>query len=104
MQEFVGADGEFAVDNIDQTAWQWLTERMSYLQGDLSNPQTYRSLDAHLAGLDKAAGTAGNRLFYLAIADRFFSVAVDGLRAARPLNWKKQTRRGGGGSTTLCPP
>src|SRR5262249_853565 len=23
MQEFVGADGEFAVDHIDQTAWQW---------------------------------------------------------------------------------
>ncbi len=82
MQEFVGADGEFAVDHIDQTAWQWLTERMSYLQGDLNNPQTYRSVDAHLTGLDKAAGTAGNRLFYLAIADRFFSVAVDGLGAA----------------------
>src|SRR6266850_3049673 len=82
MQEFVGADGEFAVDHIDQTAWQWLTERMSYLQGDLNNPQTYRSLDAHLAGLDKAAGAAGNRLFYLAIADRFFSVAVAGLGAA----------------------
>jgi glucose-6-phosphate 1-dehydrogenase len=37
MQEFVGADGEFAVDHIDQTAWQWLTERMSYLQGDLND-------------------------------------------------------------------
>ncbi len=82
MQEFVGADGEFAVDHIDQTAWHWLTERMSYLQGDLNDPQAYRSLDAHLAGLDKASGTAGNRLFYLAIADRFFSVAVDGLGAA----------------------
>jgi len=82
MQEFVGADGEFAVDHIDQTAWHWLTERMSYLQGDLNDRQTYRRLDAHLAGLDKVAGTAGNRLFYLAIADRFFSVAVDGLGAA----------------------
>jgi glucose-6-phosphate 1-dehydrogenase len=82
MQEFVGADGEFAVDRIDQTAWQWLSERMSYLQGDLSDPKTYSRLEAHLAELDKAAGTAGNRLFYLAIADRFFSVAVDGLGAA----------------------
>src|SRR5215475_7828111 len=45
MQEFVGAEGEFAVDRIDQTAWQWLTERMSYLQGDLNDPQTYRRLD-----------------------------------------------------------
>src|ERR1700730_7803207 len=82
MQEFVGADGELAVDHIDQTACQWLTERMSYLQGDLNDPEAYRRLDGHLARLDKTAGTADNRLFYLAIADRFFSVAVSGLGAA----------------------
>src|SRR5258707_5561634 len=104
MQEFVGADGEFAVDHIDQTAWQWLTERMGYLQGDLNNPQTYRSLDAHLAGLDKTAGTAGNRLFYLAIADRFFSVAVDGLGAAGLLAEKNKPRPAGGVPKTLRPP
>jgi glucose-6-phosphate 1-dehydrogenase len=56
MQEFVGADGEFAVDYIDQTAWQWLTERMSYLQGDLNNPQTYRSLDAHSGWIGQGSG------------------------------------------------
>ena len=82
MQGFVGSDAEFAVDHIDQNVWQWLTDRMSYLQGDLTNAEMYRRLDAHLAGLDKTAGTAGNRLFYLAIADRFFSVAVAGLGAA----------------------
>src|SRR6476620_10411836 len=82
MQGFVGSDAEFAVDHIDQNVWQWLTDRMSYLQGDLTNAEMYRQLDAHLAGLDKTAGTAGNRLFYLAIADRFFSVAVAGLGAA----------------------
>src|SRR5258707_5312500 len=41
-----------------------------------------RGLDAHFSGLNKAGGTGGNRLFYLAIADRFFSVAVAGLGAA----------------------
>src|SRR6266403_3670427 len=82
MQGFVGSDAEFAVDHIDQNVWQWLTDRMSYLQGDLTDAEMYRRLDAHLSGLDKAAGTAGNRLFYLAIADRFFSVAVAGLGAA----------------------
>src|SRR5437016_8190020 len=29
MQEFVGAEGEFAVDHIDQATWKWLTKRMS---------------------------------------------------------------------------
>src|SRR5205823_63451 len=82
MQGFVGSDAEFAVDHIDQNVWQWLTERMSYLQGDLTNAEMYRRLDAHLTELDKTTGTAGNRLFYLAIADRFFSVAVAGLGAA----------------------
>jgi len=82
MQSFVGGEGEFAVDKIDKTVWQWLTDRMSYVQGDLNDPKAYSQLDAHLAGLDKSAGTAGNRLFYLAIADRFFSKAVAGLGAA----------------------
>jgi glucose-6-phosphate 1-dehydrogenase len=82
MQEFVGKDGEFQIDRLDQAAWRWLGERMSYLQGDLNDPGTYDRIGKHLAELDKTAGTAGNRLFYLAIADRFFSVAVAGLAAA----------------------
>jgi glucose-6-phosphate 1-dehydrogenase len=82
MSSFVGGEGEFAVDQLDKTAWQWLTDRMSYVQGDLNDPQAYSRLDAHLGELDKSAGTAGNRLFYLAIADRFFSVAVAGLGKA----------------------
>jgi glucose-6-phosphate 1-dehydrogenase len=89
MQSFVGGQGEFAVDQIDEAAWQWLTDRMSYLQGDLNDPQAYPRLDAHLVGLDKSAKTAGNRLFYLAIADRFFSVAVAGLGMAGLLTEKE---------------
>jgi glucose-6-phosphate 1-dehydrogenase len=83
MNEFVAShDGEFQADRIDQTAWRWLTDRMTYLQGDFTEPQTYSRLKEHLAGLDKTAGTAGNHLFYLAVADRFFSVVVAGLGAA----------------------
>ena len=29
MQEFVGKDGAFQIDQLDQTAWRWLAERMS---------------------------------------------------------------------------
>src|SRR5262249_28602389 len=66
----------------DETAWRWLGDRMSYLQGDLNDPATYHRLGDHLAGLDKTAGTAGDHLFYLAIADRFFGTTVAGLGAA----------------------
>jgi len=82
MKSFVGHDGEFHVDAIDNTAWQWLADRMSYLQGDLKDPATYRRLGDHLAHLDKTAGSGGNCLFYLAVADQFFGLAIEGLGAA----------------------
>src|SRR5262249_59120763 len=62
--------------------WQWLTDRMSYLRGALNNRDPYRRLGEHLTELDKPAGTAGNRLFYLAVADRFFGPTVAALGAA----------------------
>ena len=82
MQQSVGGSGEFEVDRLNQAAWRWLTERMSYLEGDLNDPATYRRVGDHLADLDKTAGTSGNYLFYLAVADRFFATAVAGLGAA----------------------
>jgi glucose-6-phosphate 1-dehydrogenase len=83
MHQFVTqGGGEFQADHIDEPAWRWLSDRMTYLQGDLNDPTTYKRLGEHLAGLDKTAGTPGNHLFYLAVAERFFSVAVAGLGAA----------------------
>jgi glucose-6-phosphate 1-dehydrogenase len=82
MKEFVAHGSEFEVDHIDQAAWRWLTDRMSYLQGDLTDRGMYRRLGEHLAALDETAGTAGNYLFYLAVADRLFGVAVAGLGTA----------------------
>jgi glucose-6-phosphate 1-dehydrogenase len=83
MSEFVTkGGGEFETDHIDQDAWGWLTSRMSYLQGDLTDPDAYKRIGKYLAGLDKTKGTDGNYLFYLAVADRFFGTVVDQLGAA----------------------
>src|SRR5215469_3768814 len=49
MNEFVGRDGEFQVGTLDQKAWGWLSERMSYLTGDLNDRSAYRKLGEHLA-------------------------------------------------------
>ena len=82
MHQFVAqGGGEFQADHIDDTAWRWLTERMTYLQGDLTDPGSYRRLGEQLTELDKAGGS-GSYLFYLAVADRFFSVVVAGLGTA----------------------
>jgi glucose-6-phosphate 1-dehydrogenase len=83
MQAFVTSrGGEFDPDHIDQTAWRWLTDRMSYLQGNLNDPEMYRRLGQHLAERDKSTGSAGNYLFYLAVADHFFNIVVAGLGQA----------------------
>jgi glucose-6-phosphate 1-dehydrogenase len=95
MDQFVAqGGGEFHLDQLDRAAWGWLTDRMTYLQGDLNDPGTYQRLGDHLAALDSKAGTAGNYLFYLAVADRFFSVAISGLGAAglaneKPGQWRR---------------
>ena len=82
ITRFAVRDGEFQADHIDQDAWRWLADRMSYVSGDLGNPGTYQRLREHLTGLDKTAGTSGNYLFYLAVADRLFGAAVAQLGAA----------------------
>ncbi|MDQ8727572.1 glucose-6-phosphate dehydrogenase [Bradyrhizobium sp. LHD-71] len=83
MNEFVaGRDCGFQVDQLDQAAWRWLTDRMTYLPGDLDDPEAYKRLGDHLASLDVKAGTGGNYLFYLAVADRLFGTAVSRLGEA----------------------
>ena len=83
MNEFVGQrGGEFETDRLDTTAWRWLTERMTYLKGDVNDAEVFRRLGRILSELDEKAGTAGNYLFYLAIPDRLFGRVVAGLGAA----------------------
>ncbi|CAN5903892.1 glucose-6-phosphate dehydrogenase [soil metagenome] len=83
MYEFVSSrGGEFQADHIDQHAWQWLADRMTYVQGDFTQPETFDRVRDHLAGLDKAKGTGGNHLYYLAIADRLFGTVVTALGKA----------------------
>ena len=43
-QSVAQGGGEFQPDHIDQTAWRWLTDRMSYMQGDFNDPEMYRGL------------------------------------------------------------
>ena len=84
MNEFVTkGGGEFEADHIEKDAWEWLTSRMSYIQGDLTDPGCYKRVGERLAELDKTKSTGGNHLFYLAVADRFFGIVVDQLGAAK---------------------
>jgi glucose-6-phosphate 1-dehydrogenase len=84
LKTFVGSQGtELAVSTIDTKAWDWLSQRMSYIQGDLTTPDLYVKISAALADAEKTHGTAGNAIFYLAIADRFFGTVVEQLGKAK---------------------
>jgi glucose-6-phosphate 1-dehydrogenase len=59
-----------------------LLEQFRFVRGGYDDPQTYRALSDLLSELDATAGTAGNRLFYLATPPQAFPPIVDGLSAA----------------------
>jgi len=47
LESFVGnANSEFDVDGIDEDVWKRLTERMTYIAGDLTKPELYGKIRA----------------------------------------------------------
>jgi glucose-6-phosphate 1-dehydrogenase len=79
---------------LDQDVWKSLTAKMSYLQGDLNDSGMYEKLRSKLAELDSQRGTAGNYLFYLAVADRFFGPVIEhvgqsGLGSEKDGHWRR---------------
>ena len=55
---------------------------MDYMQGDFTDPATFQALSQRLDAIGGKRTGPDNRLFYLAIADRFFETVVNGLGAA----------------------
>src|SRR5690349_19551491 len=53
MSQSAAHGGDSGTSRLDEAAWRWLTERMSYLPGNLNDPETYRRLGERLARLDK---------------------------------------------------
>jgi glucose-6-phosphate 1-dehydrogenase len=71
IEDFIRAGAKQGHDTaLDQDAWSFLTERMTYLRGDFADPATFAHVAATLA--EQQAATGGNCLFYLAVAARFF--------------------------------
>jgi glucose-6-phosphate 1-dehydrogenase len=84
LNSFVGnVAAEFNVERIDATAWQRLAEKMYYVQGDFTKAELYAKIREVLGAADRAHGTRGNVIFYLAVADRFFGTVVEQLGKAK---------------------
>jgi glucose-6-phosphate 1-dehydrogenase len=93
LKDFVGnAATEFTLDQIDEAAWKLLADKMSYLQGDINDPDTYVRLGKHLDEVAQKHQTAGNVIFYLAVADHFFGPIVDKLGESQLVEKPEQGR------------
>src|ERR1700676_129534 len=60
-------------------ALEWFTQRLYYQRGEFGDPNTYSTVVARLSALDRELQTAGNYLFYLATAPKFFGQIVQQL-------------------------
>jgi glucose-6-phosphate 1-dehydrogenase len=59
--------------------WKKRVAHFSYIAGDNADPTTFTRLAEKLCDTDASAGTAGNRLYYLATVPAQFAVVVRGL-------------------------
>ena len=81
MQSFTtDATAEFYVPKLDDDAWSWVADRLTYQVGDFGKDETF-------AAVKQAIGDK-NAIFYCAVAARFFGVVVDGLGKAGLLQQK----------------
>ena len=64
---------KFVAPPIDPKLLDWMCERIYYVRGDFQDSEAYQRLEQQIAEADRKHNTLGNRLFYLAVAPRFFS-------------------------------
>jgi glucose-6-phosphate 1-dehydrogenase len=95
LESFVGDDSaEFDIDRVDDEAWQRLVRDVTYVCGDLTKPEIYRTLRDATTRAGHDDDTGGNVIFYLAVSDRLFGTVVDALGEADLVGGQ----RDGGGS------
>jgi glucose-6-phosphate 1-dehydrogenase len=70
------------VKPIDEARWASFAKLISYVRGEFDDAASYTALAAKLDSIDVAAGTSGNRLFYLATPASSFPEIIRGLGAA----------------------
>ena len=73
---------EFATQKVDEATAKWLLSCVSYLSGDVDDPETYAKLKTELERLEASGLSQGNRLFYCATPPQAFAPIALHLGAA----------------------
>jgi len=93
LQSFVGRSmAELTIGEIEDDAWEWLEQRMTYVRGDLNDPDLYARIETILGQVERTQQTADNVIFYMAIADRFFPVVIDHLGKSGLVNQQEDSQ------------
>ena len=83
LESAVGnAGGAFNIAEINEAVWSRLTQKMRFVQGDLTDPELYSRLRDVLDDVRKSQATPVNAMFYLAVGDRLFDAVVEHLAKA----------------------
>jgi glucose-6-phosphate 1-dehydrogenase len=69
-------------ETFDEKAWDFLTQRTNLIDGDVTQPLTYKKIADDLDRVAKKHHTGGNAIFYLAVASALFGPIVENLAGA----------------------
>jgi glucose-6-phosphate 1-dehydrogenase len=64
---------------FDERAWNFLTRRTTLVDGDVTQPLTFKKIAEDLERANKEHQTGGNAIFYLAVASALFGTIVENL-------------------------
>ena len=67
---------------FDDKAWEFLCKRTNLVDGDVTQPETYKKIVDDLDRAAKEHHTGGNAIFYMAVASALFGPIVESLAAA----------------------
>jgi glucose-6-phosphate 1-dehydrogenase len=75
---------QFSEDtNFDEYVWRAFASSLSYVAGDIDDPQLFRNLHSRLAQIKADRHTNGNVVFYLALQPSKYAVAARNLGSVR---------------------
>ncbi|HSX13510.1 MAG TPA: glucose-6-phosphate dehydrogenase [Chlamydiales bacterium] len=68
------------VKPIDETFWKNFEQKLFYHKSEFDDDKGYQSLDAFLKELDAKLATRGNRVFYLSVQPKYFTLIIEKLK------------------------
>lgn len=73
---------KYSRNKIDEEIWLRLREMIHYYKFDFTDLSGFQEVQLYLEQLDRSVKSGGNRVYYLAVAPKYFETIVQGLQAS----------------------